>query len=223
MKNSAYLAALVSLCLTAGCSAAPQNDSATQPPQTSVSSAEANPDFQHSSENTPLEETAADSSNVFVGTVIRKTGDEPVDYAPEEQFEVRVNENLKGELTGSVTVNVFPALHEQSEERNQTLKEGAVYVFFTRFLDEQGWYTVVPGDGRLTEVISPLGRNAPRSQDESPVQRARNAVENARPMRDSGGRVFPTATPNNSGADNRPAPETSTKSTSETPTTQTTN
>lgn len=233
MRTSICLAALVSLGLTVGCSATPQDDHLTQSPQTTATSADPDIEFQQSSEDTPLEESASDSSNVFVGIVVRKVGNEAVDFAPEEQYEVRVEENLKGDLTGSVTVNLLSLAHEEDHEEgagtHQSLKDGSTYVFFTRYLEEQGWYTVVPGDGRLTEVTAPLERNSRSSGGGNAVQRARDAVKNARPMTDSQGRSFPVELPNNAGSNRNPASATPTSasatptSASATPTPQTTN
>lgn len=95
------------------------------------------------------------SDAVFVGKVIEKSGEKSLGEIPETQFKVEVSENIKGTLKGAVTVNQQGG-YEGSNliliENDALLENGDTYLFVTKYLEEEGWYTLVPvyGDIRIT-------------------------------------------------------------------------
>lgn len=95
------------------------------------------------------------SDAVFVGKVIEKSGEKSLDGIPETQFKVEVSENIKGTLKGEVTVNQQGGYEGNNLiliENDKLLEKGETYLFVTKYLEEEGWYTLVPvyGDIRIT-------------------------------------------------------------------------
>jgi hypothetical protein len=95
------------------------------------------------------------SDAVFVGKVIEKSGEKSHDGLPETQFKVEVSENIKGTLKGAVTVNQQGGYEGNNLiliENDKLLEKGETYLFVTKYLKEEGWYTLVPvyGDIRIT-------------------------------------------------------------------------
>lgn len=91
------------------------------------------------------------ASNVFVGRITQRVGtagaptSKPGYTSPQTQFAVEVLENIKGSLTGTVTVNQdggerdgVPVLMDG----DPLLVPGQTYLFVTRLNPQQGWYTV---------------------------------------------------------------------------------
>lgn len=93
------------------------------------------------------------SHNVFVGRVIKQSGEKALGASPETQFKVEVISNIKGDLKGTVTVNQFGGykngkLVTVEDETNGTnsdpylLQPGATYLFATRYHEQEDWYTL---------------------------------------------------------------------------------
>lgn len=107
------------------------------------------------------------SDNVFVGTVSEKVGNRglptsrPDDDVPKTQFAVRVLENIKGRLSGTVTVSQPGGVAQKGQDRgtlqlregDPLLQQGQTYVFVTRqdrkgVVGEPGWHHIgAPGYG----------------------------------------------------------------------------
>ncbi len=96
--------------------------------------------------------------NVFVGKVLKQVGTKDRGAGPETQFSVDVVSNLKGNLTGTVTVNQFGGYKDgilyvmdsdisvpvSTQGRGDRLLEpGKTYLFASRYSDVENWYTIV--------------------------------------------------------------------------------
>jgi hypothetical protein len=105
-------------------------------------------------EPTDERELVGFATNVFVGRVVGKVGAEgaPVsgpqgDVIPRTQFSVAVLNNIKGDLSGNVTVSQTGGYdksvgREVRIEGDPLLKPGQVLLFATSYNREEGWYTV---------------------------------------------------------------------------------
>lgn len=97
------------------------------------------------------------SHNIFVGKVITEFGNKKLGSPPETQFIVEVIKNIKGELTGEVTVNQLggyengilyttggeiPFVENTDIDPNYLLQSGQTYLFATRYNKEEEWYTL---------------------------------------------------------------------------------
>ena len=94
------------------------------------------------------------ADNVFIGKVIAQTGNETDDF-PQTQFSVKVLENIKGNLDGTVTVNQFGGYEYANGEKylslmegDTLLKPGKKYLFATQGSAE-GWLTLAAGYGEI--------------------------------------------------------------------------
>ncbi len=98
------------------------------------------------------------AENVFTGRVIEQVGSEEMadpDSAaegpgiPQTQFAVETLENIKGDLTGTVTVNQQGGDLKLNGNKKKVLIEGdpllepgGEYLFVTRYEDNEGWHTI---------------------------------------------------------------------------------
>lgn len=92
------------------------------------------------------------ADNVFVGKVVNLSGTSDERGMLETQFKVEVEENIKGELQGEITVNQQGGYDGKNlilVENDQLLKEGESYLFITRKIEEQNLHTVVPVYGDI--------------------------------------------------------------------------
>lgn len=92
------------------------------------------------------------SDNVFLGKVIKQVGTKSLNGYPETQFEVEVLDNIKGELKGTIKVNQqggYDGEYLILMEDDKLLVEGQTYLFATRYLKEENWYTVIPVGGDI--------------------------------------------------------------------------
>ncbi|SDW33652.1 hypothetical protein SAMN05444487_102276 [Marininema mesophilum] len=86
------------------------------------------------------------ADNVFVGEVISKKGTKKfLRDTPETQFNVKVIENIKGELSGEVVVNQLGGY--DGEERvlvagDEMIKESETYMFVVKYEDEHSFYNI---------------------------------------------------------------------------------
>lgn len=96
--------------------------------------------------------------NIFIGTVVAQSGTHMPSSIPETLFTVTVEQNLKGDLTGTVTVNQQggywpenddPATNLHLVEGDALLIPGKTYLFATRADDKGQWHTLVPNYGDL--------------------------------------------------------------------------
>ena len=98
------------------------------------------------------EQVVGFSDNVFLGKVIKQVGTKSLSVYPETQFEVEVMDNIKGELKGTVKVNQAGGFEGDElflMEDDKQLIEGNTYLFATRYLKEENWYTVIPVGGDI--------------------------------------------------------------------------
>lgn len=92
------------------------------------------------------------SDNVFLGKVIKQVGTKSLNAYPETQFDVEVLDNIKGELNGTIKVNQqggYDGEYLFLMEDDKLLLEGQTYLFATRYLKEENWYTVIPVGGDI--------------------------------------------------------------------------
>ena len=98
---------------------------------------------------------AGAAHNIFIGKVIAQTGTK-TDRHPMTQFSVEVIENIKGNFTGTITVNQEGG-YENIDGKNylflmegdKLIKPGKTYLFATRVNDAEGWHTLVPVYGDI--------------------------------------------------------------------------
>ncbi|MGG0185121.1 hypothetical protein [Bacillus rhizoplanae] len=95
------------------------------------------------------------AQNVFIGKVIKKSGDKRLSELPETQFQIEVLDNIKGHLKGTITVNQQGGKKEDQlhlVEGDRLLTPGETYLFATRYLKEEDWHTLIPnyGDVQIT-------------------------------------------------------------------------
>lgn len=106
------------------------------------------------------EELVGFSSNVFVGTVIKKETEYPDEPLPLTSYQVQVDENIKGNLTGQVNVLQRIGYDENTNttikfENDEFLSEGEQYLFSTNEKNEFNGYiisTPVFGNELLTKT-----------------------------------------------------------------------
>lgn len=102
--------------------------------------------------------------NVFIGKVIAQTGNKSntvpagkaSGFSPQTQFEVEVQENIKGNINGTITVSQYGGYEEKSGvnqlvliEGDKLLEPGKTYLFAAGANDIDKWYTLVPAYGDL--------------------------------------------------------------------------
>lgn len=95
------------------------------------------------------------SDNVFVGEVLEQTGSSPnthppevnsTGFSPQTQFSVRVLENIKGDLDGTITVSQYGGYDEgelELVEGDTLLEPGQRHLFVTRYNQYDDWHTIV--------------------------------------------------------------------------------
>ncbi len=107
------------------------------------------------------------ADNVFIGKVIAQTGNKantPPPEAgdvpgssPQTQFSVEVLENIKGNLSGIITVSQEGGYEEKNGvnrlvlmDGDELLEPGKTYLFATQFNDIDGWHAIIiPNYGNL--------------------------------------------------------------------------
>lgn len=97
------------------------------------------------------------SHNVFVGKVAKEAGAKDTDIIPTTQFNVEVLYNIKGDLSGTVTVSqeggyrngILYVVRESdvalpaAEGEDIFLQPGSLYLFFTRYNETENWHDVM--------------------------------------------------------------------------------
>jgi hypothetical protein len=108
-------------------------------------------------------------NNVFTGKVIKSLGSTPYDAIPQQQFQVEVAYNVKGKLSGVITVSqlggykdgalyllnkngeLTTAIGDRStDELDATLKVGSTYLFATRLNSKMNWHLVSSDPSGIT-------------------------------------------------------------------------
>lgn len=92
------------------------------------------------------------SDNVFVGKVITQCGSKTRYGNPQTQFTVDVIDNIKGDLTGEVTVCQSGGYRNDIltiVKGDKLLEPGKSYLFASRFSKEDNWYYAAPIYGKL--------------------------------------------------------------------------
>ena len=101
---------------------------------------------------------AKEAENVFIGEVIKKVGNTISTFMPENQFEVHVEENIKGNLQGNVIVNQSGGYNIFTKtivlyDGDTLIEEGETYLFTTTCRGEyhksRGWHQVKPIGGKI--------------------------------------------------------------------------
>ena len=90
------------------------------------------------------------SHNVFVGKVTGETGNKETQIGPRTQYSVQVIENIKGELSDIVTLDMLGGYEdgklvaiEGFTNGDFLLQEGTTYLFATRYNADENWHTIV--------------------------------------------------------------------------------
>jgi hypothetical protein len=91
------------------------------------------------------------SRNVFTGKVVKQIGNKETEIGPRTQYSVVVIDSIKGELKGTVTVDMFGGytpegqlvVVEENDPQDFFLQKGYVYVFATRYNEKEDWYTLI--------------------------------------------------------------------------------
>ncbi|MDB5245211.1 MAG: hypothetical protein JWN90_316 [Parcubacteria group bacterium] len=89
------------------------------------------------------------SHNVFIAKIIEKVSTNASSGMPETQFKAEIIENIKGNLTGTITINQVGGykndyLYLPDESGMGLLKTGTTYLLATRYYKDKDWYTVNP-------------------------------------------------------------------------------
>lgn len=84
---------------------------------------------------------------VFIGEVIKKTGEKKFDPRyPQTQFNVKVKHNIKGKASNTVTVNQQGGYQDGKlvlSNNDQLLQEGKTYLFITSYMTNFKWHNIV--------------------------------------------------------------------------------
>ncbi|MGX7697716.1 hypothetical protein ACWPN4_22795 [Gordonia polyisoprenivorans] len=91
------------------------------------------------------------STHVFTGRVDAPAGTTALDAIPETQYRVRTGVSVKGSVPEEVVVNQQGGIADRvyySVNGDTPLAVGQWYLFATRHLEAQNWYTFIPVDGR---------------------------------------------------------------------------
>jgi|SRR5665648_16793 len=108
------------------------------------------------------------ADNVFIGKVIAQTGNKPntprpeagdvSGFSPQTQFSVEILENIKGNLTGTITVSQYGGYERKIIVVKQLvlgvgdklLEPDKTYLFITGYNDINRWHTIIaPSYGNL--------------------------------------------------------------------------
>lgn len=122
-------------------------------------------------DTTKLRNLLAISTHVFTGRVESTAGTKALGAIPETQYSVSTGTALKGDVPQTVTVNQQGGTSEDgayiSLNSDAPLKVGQWYLFATRYLDTENWYTVIPVNGHR-----PITEQQARDKTAQPVAEA---------------------------------------------------
>lgn len=91
------------------------------------------------------------ATHVYTGRVEAPAGTTALDTIPETQYRVRTGISVKGSVPEEVAVNQQGGITDRvyiSVNGDTPLTVGQWYLFATRHLEAQNWYTLIPVDGR---------------------------------------------------------------------------
>lgn len=105
---------------------------------------------------------------VFVGKVVKQTGNVDFLETPSTQFEVEVIKNIKGDLSGLVTIDQLGGykdgvlyivredtlLPENTKDDTAPLQPGSTYLFAARYNEANGQYVLITHPNALTLISS---------------------------------------------------------------------
>ena len=104
---------------------------------------------------------AGAAHNIFFGQVVEQVGREEYQGTPETQFSVEVLEVLKGDVSGTITVNQEGGTYADGATYqvagDNFLEAGTSYFFATRESSSKGWHTVVPEFGDVNLDVEASG------------------------------------------------------------------
>lgn len=111
-----------------------------------------------------LRAVAGQAQAIFVGSVESATGTKALGVFPESQFRVNIIQSLKGNRSGSITVNQQGGKTSSGKvllfDGDPLIETGKTYLFATRYLASENWYTVIPHVGHtlVADVAGSLAR-----------------------------------------------------------------
>lgn len=159
----------------------------------------------HAFDTTDPRKLVGYSDAVFVGQVVRKTGDDPIrssipgDTQPRSQYEVRVEDPIKAgglDEGATLTVNqkggedqktgedwVVEGVVNDRHYRDEMLVEGRRYLFSVRYNEREGRYDLsIQPQGKV-----PLDGASRKEQEDLVTAFGRAETEQVDPMADGGG------------------------------------
>ncbi|PDO09356.1 MAG: hypothetical protein BLM47_13000 [Candidatus Reconcilbacillus cellulovorans] len=94
------------------------------------------------------------ADNVFIGTVLKKEKEIKDDVSPLSIYEVKVEENIKGNLYGNIKISHRGGYDNDKKvlfrfEGDDYLKVGAKYLFVSRYDSETSTHRIVPVEGDI--------------------------------------------------------------------------
>ncbi|MGZ8178754.1 hypothetical protein ACXVUM_12575 [Williamsia sp. SKLECPSW1] len=115
------------------------------------------------------------STNIFSGRVDSATASRALNPPlPETQFAVTTAASVKGSAAPSVTLNQQGGVRDGvyfSVDGDRPLRIGQWYLFYTRYLASENWYTVVPVHGHVEVTESQA-----RDRSSAPLAAAADAL-----------------------------------------------
>ena len=102
-------------------------------------------------------QVAGASHNIFIGEITKQIGNKSRGSIPETQYEVKVLKDIKGKQKNKIVLNQQGGYRENAEgqeelvlvEGDKLLQEGKLYLFATRYSEEDNWHTVIPNAGDI--------------------------------------------------------------------------
>lgn len=170
-RASISFAAAVAVLGLAGCGQTEVNQGI---PPTEPATATSTVEADSVTDTTDLRNLMANSTHVFTGRVESGAGTKALSPIPETQYSVLTATSLKGEVPLSVTVNQQGGTKDGvyiSVDGDGPLKVGQWYLFATRFLKSEQWYTVVPVYGH-----KPITEQQARDRTSAPLAAADSAL-----------------------------------------------
>jgi hypothetical protein len=126
---------------------------------------------------------AGNSDDIFVGKVIGQSGTRVKRTGPQTQFNVKVLETLKGDVTGQMVVNQDGGVKDGSlclVNKDPLLSVGAAYLFSTTHGPGTTWYPIIApgyGDIKLSPEEEKNVTAGPPSPEPQVVVKMRSAIK----------------------------------------------